>query len=1024
MSSEPLCLAAFKHPPSDCRPALQWSWNGAVEKAGISESLADYAAKGIGGFFMHARPGLELGYLSEEWFALWEHAAVEAGRLGLHWHIYDEYTCPGGHAGGHVVADASHVAGRELRLVETRQRKTLRKGESALAWFDAEGAPVDAPDGAELRLGAVLTPLPGNPAKGGFPMPDLTHPDAVKAFIRSTHDRYREVSGAHFGQTVRYCFCDEPSLYHSPDGVTLSPSILRAFEREHGYRLEDRLDAFCMGAAGAPEVRYDYWATMRRLFDQNFFKALHDWCAESGLKFTGHVMENQWPKPLSNPDAMATYCWMQAPGNDLLGFQFVRTRLRDNGLYLLNLKELASAAAQLGRDRDVMVESSGADGYGAAFALFKTCEDFLLAFGITVMDPHLSHWTLGGSRKYDWAQTLSPHSPWWECYRSQADHVARVIAAQREGVERNRVLVLHPTLSGWLDGRPDSGGWKPSGEVTAAELGSATQSFYLDLYAGQIDFDLGDEILLRDLDAQTTQGRFAVGQRAYDLIVLPPLMRTWTASTLEKITAWLESGGRVFAAGEAPARVDGRIDSAPGELAERFAGQWRCFDDRGALVAALRETIPPYLAAPDGAPLPENLVWRRTELPTGGVLWFFCAPWETGLKVKAKVGGNRVAELDTATGDAVAFESEPAPESGGDASVVIELDLPPRGHRFLRVDGGTDAVAEAAPAALPQIGPDDLAFVSAEAAEPNLLLLDYCRLAPTGDSGDFGEAVGTLHADAENWRRHGFDGNPWQMGHMFQRNWLEYPFSQDVGCTVAYDFDIALDGLDPTGLEIVIERPWLYQISLNGKPLAEEAFVQWFDREFARAPVGELVRDGANRLVLQARAMTALVEIMPVYLRGDFHVLPAAAGFRAVAPQPLAEGDLTAAGLPFYRGWVRHHYRFTLDAATEGLALRLPDFTAAAARVSVDGGASVEVLHPHYVANFPGHFSAGEHSVCIELASSLRNMMGPHHSRGLSGPWSWMAAPAPQPPGPSYVLDHYGIGAPANPITSDASKCP
>ncbi|MFP4353186.1 MAG: hypothetical protein ACLFTU_10180 [Puniceicoccaceae bacterium] len=974
---------------------------------------------------MHARPGLELGYLSDEWFALWEHAAAEAGRLGMLWHIYDEYTCPGGHAGGHVVADASHVAGRELRLVEARRRRQLRKAEQALAWFDADGAPADAAGGDAPQFAAVLSPLPGNPAKGGFPMPDLTHPDAVKAFIRSTHARYREVSGAHFGTTVRYCFCDEPSLYHSTDGLTLSPPILREFEKEHGYRLEDRLDAFCMGAAGAPEVRYDYWATMRRLFDENFFKGLHDWCAANGLKFTGHVMENQWPKPLANPDSMATYRWMQAPGNDLLGFQFLRTRLRDNGLYLLNLKELASAAAQLGRDRDVMVESSGADGYGAAFALFKTCEDFLLAFGITVMDPHLSHWTLGGSRKYDWAQTLSPHSPWWACYRGHADHVARVIAAQREGVERNRVLVLHPTLSGWLDGRPETGGWKPSGEVTSADLGSATQSFYLDLYAGQVDFDLGDEILLRDLDARTAEGRFAVGERGYEVIVLPPVMLTWTASTLERITTWLEAGGSIFVAGDAPARVDGRIDPRPAALAERFAEQWRRFEDNASLVAALREAVPPRLSAPDGRPLSEDLVWRRTELPEGGTLWFFCAPWETGVRAQVKVEGSGAVELDTATGDGVAFgsesegESESESESGGGGSVVFDLDLPARGHRFFLVDGRVGTAAEAASAALSPIEPEDLTFVSAEAVEPNLLLLDYCRLSRPGDSGEFGEATGTLHTDAENWRRHGFDGNPWQMGHMFKRNWLEYPFPDDVGCAVAYDFEIALDGVDRSSLEIVVERPWLYDISLNDQSVPEAAFVQWFDREFARAPVGDLIREGANRLVLRAKAMTALVEIMPVYLRGGFHVLPAAGGFRAVAPRPLAEGDLTVAGLPFYRGWVRHSYRFTLDAPREGLALRLPDFTAAAARVSVDGGAPVDVLHPPYVASFPGQFSAGEHSVCIELASSLRNMMGPHHVRGLNGPWSWMAAPAQQPPGESYVLDHFGIGAPANPIISN-----
>ncbi len=1012
-------FANFRNPPSECRPALQWSWNGAISAPGIARSLADFQDKGIGGFFTHARPGLELGYLSQEWFDLWETAAAECKRRGMIWNIYDEYTCPGGHAGGHVVADASHVAGRELRLVETRDRNIAKKAQTLLGWFDEDGTHAGPPEDGAWRIAALLCPLQMNPAKGGFPMPDLTHPDAVRSFIRTTHDQYRRVSGKHFGETVRYCFCDEPSLYHS-DGLTLNPTSLREFEREHGYKLEEHLDALCFGIGDSAKVRYDFWKTMRRLFDDNFFKKLFEWCGENHLGFTGHVMENQWPKPNANPDSMATYRWMHAPGNDLLGFQFVRSRLRKNGLYLLNLKELSSAAAQLGRDREVMVESSGADGFAAAFALFKTCEDFLLAFGVTIMDPHLSHYSLGGARKYDWAQTLSPHSPWWDCYRTHSDHVARVIAAQREGKEINRVLVLHPTLSGWLDGRPDGSLWKASGEVDPSELKECTEAFYLDLYAGQIDFDLGDEILLGDVETKVEGGKFLHGMRAYDLLVLPPIMKTWTESTLAHMTGWLEAGGKLFAAGPAPTRVDGRLDDRPAQLQKKYSDQWKTCPDNAALVRAVRETLPPYLAAPDGSALPENLVWRRTQLPDGGTLWFFCAPWETeGVKGAVKVTGSSAVELDTATGEMFESESESQKDS-----LVFDLDLSPRSHRFFLVDGKTEAPAKPKPSPLPRVGADALRFVSAERTEPNLLLLDYCRLAESGNPENLGKLQGTAQADAENWRRHGFDGNPWQMGHQFKRNWQEYPFPPEPGCVVAYDFEIALDGIDRESLEIVVERPWLYDISLNGKPLPEPTFRPWFDEEYACASISAAVQDGPNRLTMRAREMAALVEIMPVYLRGDFHVEPLGQGFRAVAPKPLTEGDLTADGLPFYRGWLRYEYRFTLDAPAEkGLRLALPRFEATAARAWLDDRSAIApVLHPPFEANFPGTVSAGEHTLTFDLATSLRNMAGPHHFRGASGPWAWLLAPPDQPAGKDYDLDSFGVGAPANPIISNPSR--
>jgi hypothetical protein len=139
---------------------------------------------------------------------------------------------------------------------------------------------------------------------------------------------------------------------------------------------------------------------------------MHDWCAAHGLLFTGHLMEHEWPSPRSQPDAMAAMRWMQAPGNDLLGFQFEPTTPADNGIYILNLKELSSLANQLGREW-TLVETCGGAGYGAAFDVFKPLEDLVLAHGVNVIDPHLGHETVSGARKYDWAQTLSDHSPWW-----------------------------------------------------------------------------------------------------------------------------------------------------------------------------------------------------------------------------------------------------------------------------------------------------------------------------------------------------------------------------------------------------------------------------------------------------------------------------------------------------------------------------------------------------------------------------------------------------------------------------------
>ena len=58
----------FKNIDKKYRPVPFWSWN---EKLNVSESLRQTALMdevGIGGYFMHARGGLQTEYMGEEWF--------------------------------------------------------------------------------------------------------------------------------------------------------------------------------------------------------------------------------------------------------------------------------------------------------------------------------------------------------------------------------------------------------------------------------------------------------------------------------------------------------------------------------------------------------------------------------------------------------------------------------------------------------------------------------------------------------------------------------------------------------------------------------------------------------------------------------------------------------------------------------------------------------------------------------------------------------------------------------------------
>lgn len=986
----------FADPPRDRRPAPQWSWNGDLTRARIEEQLDQFAAQGCGGLFAHARPGHVTGYLTDRWFALWSHARREAARRGMRFDLYDEFMCPGGDAGGHVVAGDPGLALRQLSLVALAG-DARRSGMEILCRLAADpgGRLREAADPREATHAIALSTCAVNAS--GFPPADVLRREAAEAFLRTTHERYRRLDGRAFGGSVRFMFCDEPHLAAPPDALPFSRHFAREFRRDHGYAIEDRLLSLCFPRDDSPEVRFDFWRTANRLFNENFMRPLHDWCARRGLLFTGHLMENEWPSPQSNPDNMAALRWMHAPGEDLLGFQFRPTRLRDNGLYLLNLKELSSVVNQLGR-RWSMVETCGGGGFQTAFAYFKPCEDFTLAFGVNLIDPHLAHQSIAGLRKHDWPQTLSDHSPWWRWYRAHADHVARVNVALSSGREHNRALLLMPTTTAWMHATGGAFDRAAGGAARAAldRLRETQIELATALHERQADFDLGDEFLIEEF-GRASGRRLAVGRRAYDVVIVPPAMETWNASTLRRLGAFLARGGTVLALGPPPGRIDARRSDAARPLA--LSKGWTICADVADLLARLRALVPPHLAAPDGAPLPGGLMWRRSVRPGGDAVWFFCNPWEQPLEARVAVEGACADRCDTAAGRI-------APAAAGRAGdrVILPLSLPPRGHALFVVRARAPA-RRPPPDAAPALRPVPLRAGPVERTEPNVLVVDYCDVAAYGRSL---ASVNAALADRENWRWQGFDGNPWTK--QFRRTLIDRRFPAGSGFSVRYTF--VLKGLTAAArgaLRVAVERPWRYRMRLNGRPLPSDSGARWLDEDVRALPAGRLMRNGRNTLELVARPFHPLCEIAPVYVLGDFRAEPAERGFALAPARRLRAGDWTRQGLPFYHHTARYRFGFRLAAPAQGLLVRIPSWAGSVAVARLDGREIAPVLHPPFECPVPGPVGAGAHELAIDVVGDMKNLMGSHHIEALPLAWTYEYAPSPQPPGAAYRLRPSGL---------------
>ena len=92
----------LKNPPKKYRPAPFWSWNEKLTVESTAEQVEIMEKAGLGGFFMHARGGLQTNYLKDDWFDNIKAASEKANESGMLAWGYDENGWPSGFGCGAV----------------------------------------------------------------------------------------------------------------------------------------------------------------------------------------------------------------------------------------------------------------------------------------------------------------------------------------------------------------------------------------------------------------------------------------------------------------------------------------------------------------------------------------------------------------------------------------------------------------------------------------------------------------------------------------------------------------------------------------------------------------------------------------------------------------------------------------------------------------------------------------------------------------------------------------------------------
>ncbi len=985
------------HPPREYATAPLWVWNDLLSERQIRDTLRDLAGQQVKQVFVHPRPGLMTPYLGADWFRLWKVALAEAERLDMNVWIYDENSYPSGFAGGWVPELMPEARGMGLHFRESPAAPKWEESLVRVFRLSDTSGPSDVSDalrrGEALPEGrylvAELRRAGDSPWHGGRSYVNLLTQGVTEKFLEVTLEAYKRQVGSQFGQRIPGVFTDEPNIRPAGD-FPWCPDLPEQFQKRWGYNLLNHLPSLVREVGDWRRVRHNYFATLNELFIERWAKPYYEWCERHGLAFTGHYWDHEWPHCVGVPDNMAMAAWQHIPGIDCLMNQYAEHTHAQFGNVRF-CREVSSIANQLGRQR-TLVELYGAGGWDLRFEDMKRIGDWLAVLGINLMDEHLSYVTIRGARKRDHPQSFSYHEPWWEAYHVHAQYLARLSAVMSQGEQINRILVLEPTSTAWM---------YQGNQARLKELGDAFFKLLMALEAAQIEYDLGcEEVLARH--GAVEGHKLRVGQRLYEVVVLPPHTENISSDLVRLGEEFLPAGVQVLCLGDPPARVDGTPSDRPAEGANE-AG-WTSARPEQA-VDLLNRLAPPQGLRISRDPGDKGILFHhRRHLDDGQILLLVNTSIESPSAGAIESDLKGVERWDLYTGAV-----EPYPFETTASGVKARFNLPPSGSLLLFLSATPLKPAPSIHETCSPIaasGPLEIRRV-----QPNVLTLDYVDITAGGETRT---NLYFYQADQFAWQKHGLPRNPWDNAVQFKDELITRTFPADSGFTASYRFTI--EGPVPPNLEIVIERPDLYSITCNGRPVKPRRGEWWLDKAFGRVPLAAAARPGENVVTLTARPFTMFHEIEPAYVRGDFALKPAARGFVLTPDRPLTLGRWNEQGQPFYAHGVAYRQRFVISPKRGRYVVALPAWYGSVARVDVNGRRAGYIGAPPWELEVTKQLKRGENTVEVIVFGTLKNTLGPHHGKpGLGSAWPGMFQRGPNngpPPGADYATVGYGLFAP------------
>lgn len=962
---------AFRNPDGAYRSIPFWSWNDRLTDEELTRQINEMAQKGMGGFFMHSRDGLETPYMSDEWMERVRTSAVAAKKAGITAYIYDEDRWPSGAAGGKVSS-----CGDEYRM------------KALVIFLSEEPLKDDFLFAYALRLRdkdiLTLRPYDGTLQKGetlaGFKKliydkcewfnndtySDNMNPECVRKFIELVYEPYERLFEGKLSDAVGGIFTDEPNIHGGRSEFSFTNGFVpwtdrleEEFRLRRGYEIARCIPYLFFEGEESFQSRHDFWRTLGELFTESYIQQIYEWCDQRGLSFTGHFLyENDLGTATRCcGGVMKNYRYQHIPGMDLL---------TDQNEEYLTIRQCASVARQTGR-KTAISEMYGCTGWQSDFDMQRRVGDWHAVQGINLRCQHLSLYSLKGCRKRDYPSSFNYNCPWWKLLPVSENYFTRLNTLLAWGEDHRDVLVLHPQSTAW--GMLGSDTVCPSiaqdGRVhlnridshmkRVDEYGHRFNALLKTLFVNHVDYDLGDETIMAEMGS-VADGCLQVGQCSYRTVVIP-WIETVLSSTLELLREFVRQGGKVICL-SVPDRVDGV------RIPMEFPEHQLCADPEEVL-----SFLPRHISFTD-----------RREREVEDVVFMHRREGEKHLIFAVNLSKEKSAEgFLTLEGEGRLYEAEC--QTGevydlGDYAKGLPLAIPPAGSRVLILDPDEVPARKKTEPAGTEISFGDCWEYSLLA--PNLLVLDRCSAYLEGKQ---------LCAEIDVWRAQRILREKLGMRQVYYNGlpqryqWADLPHPGD-GAEVRLEFSFEVADLPRQDIFVIVEQAEKFEAALNGNPATLCPGEFFLDRAFGLFRLTGL-KAGTNRLTLSCRYQNSF-ELEDIFLAGSFGVDE----MRRVThlPQKLKAGDWCEQGLMHYCGSVI--YRKKVEVPKGRSFLSLPPISGAVSELRVEGAHRAYIIEKHETCYDFSDFADREVLVELEVIGTPKNMLGPLHQVNPYPAWT------------------------------------